>query len=241
VEPVSVGRLAFAFSAGAATFFAPCAFPLLPGYIAFYLGRGTGPEEGDSPATPVTRLARAAMVGVLASLGFFVVYGLLAGIAAAVGARALRDIALLEPIIGGLLVLLGGALFAGVLPDLHVLLPERRQTAGGYFAFGVVYAVAAAGCTAPVFVALALVALGAGPTGAVLVLGTYALGMAVMMIAVTLLAAVGRASLLRQLSGRTGHVSRAAGALLVVAGLAQIYLYVFDFDWLGGLRALGLV
>ncbi|PSP97622.1 hypothetical protein BRC89_10790 [Halobacteriales archaeon QS_4_70_19] len=77
--------------------------------------------------------------------------------------------------------------------------------------------------------------------GAVFVLGTYALGMAVMMVAVTLLAAVGRAGLLRRLSGRTGRVSRAAGALLVVAGLAQIYLYVFDFDWLGGLRALGLM
>ena len=31
-------RLGFAFSAGVATFFAPCAYPLLPGYVAFYLG-----------------------------------------------------------------------------------------------------------------------------------------------------------------------------------------------------------
>jgi cytochrome c-type biogenesis protein len=75
----------------------------------------------------------------------------------------------------------------------------------------------------------------------VLILGTYALGMAIMMIGVTLLAALGRVGLLRRLSGETGRVSRAAGALLVLAGIAQIYLYVFDFDWLGGLRALGLV
>jgi cytochrome c-type biogenesis protein len=238
MEPVSSARLAFAFSAGLATFFAPCAFPLLPGYVAFYLGQGSGEAAGTSG---LGRLARAAAVGVLASLGFFVVYGVLAGIAAAVGARALRDIAVLEPIIGGLLVALGAALFVGLLPDLHVLLPERRQTAGSYFAFGVVYAVAAAGCTAPVFVGLALVALGSGPAGAVLILGTYALGMAVMMIGVTLLAAVGRVGLLRRVSSQTGRVSRAAGGLLVVAGLAQIYLYVFDFDWLGGLRALGLV
>jgi cytochrome c-type biogenesis protein len=238
MEPVSTARLAFAFSAGTATFFAPCAFPLLPGYVAFYLGQGSG-EAAD--ASGGGRLGRAAAVGALASLGFFAVYGVLAGIAAAVGAQALRDIAVLEPIVGGLLVALGTALFAGLLPDLHVLLPERRRTAGGYFAFGVVYAVAAAGCTAPVFVALALVALASGPTGAVLVLGTYALGMAVMMVAVTLLAALGRVSLLRHLSGQTGRVSRVAGGLLVLAGVAQIYLYVFDFDWLGGLRALGLV
>jgi len=238
MEPVSTARLAFAFSAGTATFFAPCAFPLLPGYVAFYLGQGAGEKPTTSTAGYI---GRAATVGILASLGFFLVYGVLTGIAAALGARALRDIAILEPVIGGLLVLLGGALVAGRVPDLHVLLPERRRTAGGYVAFGVVYAVAAAGCTAPVFIALALVALGSGPMGAVFVLGTYALGMAVMMVAVTLLAAVGRAGLLRRLSGRTGRVSRVAGALLVVAGLAQIYLYVFDFDWLGGLRALGLV
>jgi cytochrome c-type biogenesis protein len=238
MEPVSTARLAFAFSAGTATFFAPCAFPLLPGYVAFYLGQGAGEEPTTSTAG---HIGRAATVGILASLGFFLVYGVLTGIAAALGARALRDIAILEPVIGGLLVLLGGVLVAGRVPDLHVLLPERRRTAGGYVAFGVVYAVAAAGCTAPVFIALALVALGSGPMGAVFVLGTYALGMAVMMVAVTLLAAVGRAGLLRRLSERTGRVSRAAGALLVVAGLAQIYLYVFDFDWLGGLRALGLV
>ncbi|WP_276261301.1 cytochrome c biogenesis CcdA family protein [Haloglomus litoreum] len=238
MEPVSTGRLAFAFSAGMATFFAPCAFPLLPGYVAFYLGRGPG---DDAPSSRAGKLGRAALVGLLASLGFFLVYGVLAGIAAALGARALRDIAVLEPVVGALLVGLGGALFVGLLPDLHVLLPERRRTAGSYVAFGVVYAVAAAGCTAPVFVGLALVALASGPTGAVLVLGTYALGMAVMMVGVTLLAAVGRAGLLRRLSGQTGRVSRLAGALLVFAGLAQIYLYVFDFDWLGGLRALGLV
>ncbi|MFT4949990.1 MAG: cytochrome c-type biogenesis protein [Natronomonas sp.] len=239
MEPVSTSRLAFAFSAGAATFFAPCAFPLLPGYVAFYLGQGTG--EGEATASMPARIGRAAAVGVLASLGFFVVYGILAGIAAAVGARALRDIAVLEPVVGGLLIALGAGLVVGLVPDLHVLLPERRQTAGGYFTFGVVYAVAAAGCTAPVFIGLALVALGSGPTGAVLILGTYAFGMAVMMIGVTLLAALGRVGLLRRLSGQTGRVSRAAGALLVLAGVAQIYLYVFDFDWLGGLRALGLV
>ena len=242
MEPVSVGRLAFAFSAGVATFFAPCAFPLLPGYVAFYLGLGDGgdgPEGG--PASTPRRVARATAVGVFVSFGFVLVYGVLAGIAAAVGASALRDIAVLELVVGGLLVVLGAGLAAGVLPDLHVLLPERRRTVGGYVAFGVVYAVAAAGCTAPVFIGLALVALGAGPVGAALVLGTYALGMAVLMVAVTLLAALGRAGLLRRLSAGTGRVSRTAGALLVVAGLAQIYLYVFDFDPLGGLRALGLV
>jgi cytochrome c-type biogenesis protein len=232
---VDVGglRIGFAFAAGAATFFAPCAFPLLPGYVAYYLGQGDGSDTAPLP----TRLRRAAVVGTLASLGFFVVYGALAGIVASVGAGALADIATLELGVGGLLIVLGLAMASGRFdPSLHVRLPERQRSAGGFFLFGVVYGVAAAGCTAPIFVGLALFALGSGPLGAAVVLGAYAAGMATLMIAVTLLSAVGRAGLLRTLSRNTGRVSRVAGALLALAGVAQIYLFVFDFDWLGILR-----
>jgi cytochrome c-type biogenesis protein len=228
-------RIGFAFAAGAATFFAPCAFPLLPGYVAFYLGQGDGNGNAPLPA----RLGRAVAVGALASLGFFVVYGVLAGIVASVGAGALADIATLELAVGGLLVVLGAAMASGRFdPSLHVQLPERRRSAGGFFLFGVVYGVAAAGCTAPIFVGLALFALGSGPLGAAVVLGSYAAGMATLMVAVTLLAAVGRAGLLHTLSRNTGRVSRVAGALLALAGVAQIYLFVFDFDPLGVLRLL---
>jgi cytochrome c-type biogenesis protein len=230
---VDGSRIAFAFAAGAATFFAPCAFPLLPGYVAYYLGRG---DEGETASLPA-RLGRAVGVGVLASLGFFVVYGVLAGVVASLGAGALADIATLELVVGGLLVVLGLAMASGRFdPSLHVRLPERRRSAGGFFLFGVVYGVAAAGCTAPIFVGLALVALGSGPLGAAVVLGAYAAGMATLMVAVTLLSAVGRAGLLRTLSRNTGRVSRIAGSLLALAGVAQIYLFVFDFDWLGILR-----
>ncbi|MEF8840658.1 MAG: cytochrome c biogenesis protein CcdA [Haloarculaceae archaeon] len=228
-------RIGFAFAAGAATFFAPCAFPLLPGYVAYYLGQG----DGSDTAPLATRLRRAAVVGTLASLGFFVVYGALAGIVASVGAGALADIATLELVVGGLLIVLGLAMASGRFdPSLHVQLPERRRSAGGFFLFGVVYGVAAAGCTAPIFVGLALFALGSGPLGAAVILGSYAAGMATLMIAVTLASAVGRAGLLRTLSRNTGRVSRVAGALLALAGVAQIYLFVFDFDWLGILRLL---
>ena len=226
-------RIGFAFAAGAATFFAPCAFPLLPGYVAYYLGRGDGHEAAPLAA----RLRRAAAVGVLVSLGFFVVYGALAGVVAALGAGALADIATLELVVGGLLIALGAGMASGRFdPSLHVRLPERRRSAGGFFLFGVVYGVAAAGCTAPIFVGLALFALGSGPLGAAVTLGAYAAGMATLMVAVTLVSAVGRAGLLRALSRNTGRVSRVAGALLALAGVAQIYLFVFDFDWLGILR-----
>lgn len=225
----------FAFAAGVATFFAPCAFPLLPGYIAFYLG------QDDTTRGTGARLKRAAIVGSVVSLGFLLVYGVLAGIVVAVGAGALRDVAILEPIVGGLLIGLGGATAAGFTLNNHISLPERRRSLGGFLAFGVVYAAAAAGCTAPVFVGVALVALSGTPAAAIVTLGAYAAGMAGTMLLVTGLSALGRDRVLRLLSRSTGRLTRATGVLLALAGVAQIYLWYFDFDALGGLRALGLL
>ena len=226
----------FAFGAGVATFFAPCAFPLLPGYVAYYLGHGDA-----EPVGPVSRLRRAAVVGTTTSVGFLLVYGVLVAVVASIGASALQDIALLEPVVGSVLVVLGVAAAAGYTLDSHVPLPERRRSLSGYLAFGVVYGVAAAGCTAPVFVAIALLALSGGPVDAVVTLGAYALGMVLLMLLVTGLSALGRDRALSLLSRNTGRLSQVAGGLLVFAGLAQIYLWYFEFDTLGGLRALGLL
>ena len=232
-EPEAL-RLGFAFGLGAATFFAPCAFPLLPGYVAFYLGHGEG-----APAPTAVRLRRAAVVGLLTSLGFFLVYAALAGVVGAVGARALRDVSVLELVVGALLVVLGAGMATGRLhPDrLAVPLPERRRSPAGFVAFGVVYAAAAAGCTAPLFVGLAGVALAAGPAGAAATFAAYALGMSVLMVVVTGLSALGRDAVLRRLSRNTGRVTRVAGAALALAGLYQLYLFLVRFE---GLRLLGL-
>lgn len=218
-------NLGFAALAGATTFFAPCAFPLLPGYLAFYVG-----DDASGG------LRRAAAVGLLASAGFFAVFAVLAGVVVAVGASALRNVSLLEPVVGAVLVVLGVAMIRGWTGP-HVALPERRHGAPAYFLFGVVYAVAAAGCTAPVFVAVALLGISNGPVAAVATLGAYAGGMSLLMVGVTALAALGRDGVLRRLSANTGRVTRVAGALLVLAGVVQTLVYLFYF---GGLRELGL-
>lgn len=226
-------RLEFAFAAGAATFLAPCAYPLLPGYVAFYLG-----SDVDERPLP-SRLVRAALVGLVVGLGVVLVYGVLAGAVVAVGAEALSDLLLLEPAVGLALVGLGAAMALGWSGParLHVRLPERRRSVTGFLLFGVAYAAAAAGCTAPLFVAVALTALGGGPVAAAATLGAYAAGTVTLVVAVTVASALGRRTLLRRLSGTTGTVTRVAGALLVLAGLAQVYLFVFAYD---GLAELGI-
>jgi len=228
-----LSQLSFAFTGGLFTFLAPCAYPLLPGYVAYFLS-----DESETAAPLPTRLRRAVVVAGATSLGFFLVYAVLAGLASALGASALAEVSLLELVVGTLLIVLGTAMATGRFqPSTHVPLPERRRSVGGFFAFGVVYAAAAAGCTAPVFVGIATVALGSGPAGAVATFAAFAAGMSLLMLVVTLLAAVGRDAVLRRLSGSARRRTRIAGVVLVVAGIVQLYYYLIVFD---GLSALGL-
>jgi len=226
-------RLGFAFSAGVATFFAPCAYPLLPGYIAFYLGD----TASDAPAG--VRLHRAGHVAVLISGGMIIVYAALAVLVAVIGTQSLSNIAVLEPVVGAGLVVLGAGVATGrwSVAAVHVQLPTRRRSKSGFLLFGVVYAAAAAGCTAPIFVGLAGVALSAGPLGAVTVFAAYTAGMVILMIAVTGATALGYDRLLAPFADSGNRFERLAGVLLVLAGLAQIYLFLFQY---GGLSQLGL-
>ncbi len=223
-------RLGFAFGLGTATFFAPCALPLLPGYVAYYVG------QEEEPAPLPTRLRRGLTVAAVTSLGFLAVFAVLAAVTFAVGTQILRNIAILELVVGALLIVLGVGLASGRFAEttFHVQLPERRQGVLGYFSFGVVYAAAAAGCTAPLFVGVASLAL-ANPANALPLLGAYAAGMVVLMSGVTLLTALGQQTVVRRLTSNTKLVTRVAGAVLAVAGVVQLYYFLFVFDGLAGL------
>lgn len=230
-------RLGFAFSLGAATFFAPCAVPLLPGYVAYFLGQD-GKEEAPAGGL-ARRVGRAVGVTLVTSLGFLVVYVVLAGVVFALGSAVLGDIALLELAVGVVLIGVGVAMVAGrELPiPVHVRLPERRRGPLGFFAFGVVYAAAAAGCTAALFIAIAGLALAAGPLSGLAVVGAYAAGMAVLLLVVTLLTALGRDVVVRRLAAGGERLRRVAGVVLVIAGVVQLYYFIVVFR---GLSTLGI-
>lgn len=246
--------LSYAFGLGVAAFFSPCAFPLLPGYVSYYLGQSAVEDGGETadggnrlaailPGELPGRLARAALVGIVVSVGFFVVFGGFAALFVLAQDQLYRygvldRIAVLELLVG-LVLVTTGALMAGgwKFPTVTVTLPERRRSTAGYVAFGVLYSLAAAGCTAGLFVGITLRALAQGPVAILATLGSYAAGMSVLMVGVTVATALGRDVIVRRLVKRTGTIYRVGGALLVAAGFYEIYLFVVEYN---GLEMLGL-
>ncbi|WP_251342164.1 cytochrome c biogenesis CcdA family protein [Haloplanus halophilus] len=225
-----------AFSAGTVTFFAPCAFPLLPGYLSYFLGDTASRMDDEATAGRLTRrvrgpLARAGLISVAAGLGITLVYVGLAGTTVALGARALADIAVLEVVVGGLFLLVGGAMALGWRGGslVHVRLPERRRSVVGFFLFGVLYAGAAAGCTAPLFIAVVAKGLASAPAVGVGIAVAYALGMSVVLTTLTGVSALGGSSAVSILRDHTERIYRASGVLLAASGVAEMYYFFYGF------------
>lgn len=211
----ATAQAAFAFGAGIATFFSPCVFALLPGYVGYYVA------SVESESTP---LVGATGRGVAASLGAIATFAVLSVIALAASELLESVLPVIEPLVGASLVLLGVLVFWKGTLSFTVLLPERRASVLGFGIFGAVYALAATACVLPFFLSVSLLSLELSIAGTALVFGAYAGSFALLMITATIATAMGQEALLQRFTPHAGTLTRVAGAVLVVAGLAQLYI-----------------
>jgi len=155
--------------AAVASFFSPCSFPLLPGYVTHYLQlhakRGGTKVQG-------------ALGGVAAGLGIVVVYGLVGLVVLFAGAAAAAFVPLLQPVVGVILILLGILtltskqfyFLSNAVEKLRAkLVGEKENDPRFYlslFSYGAGYGAAGFGCVAAPFIAATLYATTVGGVGA---------------------------------------------------------------------------
>lgn len=212
---VFASTLAFAAGAGLATFAAPCAFPLLPGYVGYALDRGT---DGPSGVTA----AAAAAVGSLSVLGG------VSALAFALGRRVTGLLPIFEPLVGvGLVVF--GLLSLSDRRMVSVPLSARPDSAAGFGVFGGAYALAAAGCVVPVFLGVLAQALTFPAPRAAVFLAVYAGATTAPLVGVTLLTSVG-VDAWRSLGRYDGLIERFAAGTMILAGVGQLGLAIAVFD-----------
>lgn len=210
-----LGTILFALGSGVATFFAPCSYALLPGYVGYYVA-ATGQETAP--------LGGAVARGVAAASGALAVFAGLSVVAVAAGEVLERTLPVLELGVGVALIVFGlWILYAGS-GAVHVMLPERRATISGFAVFGGIYALAATACVLPLFLAVAFQSLTLSTAETALVLGAYAGGFAVLMLSVTVAIAVGHNLGADRIAPRSGLLVRLAGAVIVLAGVGQLYV-----------------
>lgn len=206
--------LGASLTAGMLAAFNPCGFALLPGYLALFLGDTTG-----SAPQRVIRCSLAVSAAVTG--GFVVVFGAVGILISALAWRITAYTPYLTLIVGPLLVVLGIWLLTG--RELKLRLPRMRGRVGatpaGIFVYGMIYATVSLSCTLPIFLIAVTGALrSSSPLAGFSVVLAYALGMGLVMTALTLAIALARTSLVAGSRNMVKYVNRVSGALLLAAG-----------------------
>lgn len=216
--------IGIALVAGALAALNPCGFPLLPAYLSLYVGA----HEESLPRAP-TRIAQGLIVGLLVTLGFVLTFALVSIPISYLGARVTKGIPWVGFLLGGVMVVIG---VAAVLGRRSIFLPQSRFTAStrrrpiAIVGFGAAYAICSLGCTLPVFLAVIGASLAtAGAVDAGAVFGAYALGMATVLMALSVAAAMLRTGLERKVKRILPYAHRLAGSLLVIAGAYLAYYW----------------
>jgi len=221
--------VAYAFGAGMLASVNPCGFLMLPAYATYYLSTG---ERAEARGAPL-RLLRAVQLGLLATLGFLAVFAPL-GVLLSVGGRGLVRLFPYSSLVVGLaLVVLGLGLLVSrrrlALTVAERVRLRRSKSVAGVFLFGVGYAVASLGCTLPVFLVAVGSALGtAGVLSALVQMLNYALGMGVVLTAVSVSAALAQTAITARLQRLLPYVERAGGVFLIAAG-AYLVAYWYRY------------
>ena len=119
-------RVSYAFSVGMVAGVNPCGFALLPTYLALFAGSASG-----TPLPLGRQVARACGVGVLVTLGFVVLFGVV-GLALTLVSVALAGALAWAGLIVGTLLVAGGGLLlgGGSLPTLLANAPVVGRLTG---------------------------------------------------------------------------------------------------------------
>ncbi|MCH7662549.1 MAG: hypothetical protein IH859_01600 [Chloroflexi bacterium] len=233
---------AVAVIAGVASFFSPCAFPLLPSYFSFYHQTDSDENDTSSEISKALRLGLAAALGVIT---FDLILGLLiallgSGIAQGLsisGPEPSQFVRYFRGGVGVVLITLGiGQIIGWNLKPTFVdafayhTRPERegkRKAAVNLYLYGLGYNAAGMGCTGPILAGLMIFALSSGGFVTALgAFGVFSLTMGGLMLLLSGLVATSKQTLITRLKAATPKIKWAASILLILVGAFNIYTVV---------------
>lgn len=227
------GLFLVAIVAGIATFFSPCSFPLLPGYLSFYYENSPG-RRGNSLLHTIAPVAGVVTFNLL--LGAVIALlgeGLVTGLSVS-NPNPSQFTRFLRIGIGTALMILGAGQFSNVTFHFRTLdsLTQRFSAAArsgdrGLYLYGFGYNAAGIGCAGPIMAGLIIFALGSGGfVSAFSAFVVYSLTMASLMLLVSLLVVNSRNILIQNLKASTPKIKRVTSLILIAVGAFLIYATV---------------
>lgn len=221
--------MGYAFGAGMVASVNPCGFLMLPSYLAYHLGT----EETDFYETSAARRAlKALALAGIATAGFIAIFAVAGAVIAAGGQWLIKVFPYAGVAIGVVMSALGLWLLItrrtiGIMAASRVGISPQRNLRN-VFLFGIAYATGSLSCTLPIFLVVVGTALaGQGALHAISQFISYALGMGLILVAVTIGAALFRGAVAQLLRTVVPYVYRMSALFLVGAGVYLLYYWLF--------------
>ena len=222
---------------GVLVYFSPCAFPILPGYISYYVGLGQREDELIEAGKLESRMPAHWILGGLAALGqltFFAIIGVIVlGLGSIINLSGVLHyfalaVAILLVVLGAFMLTGGTAHLLGFVQKLvdkysTTEMDERFTPKRNMYLWGIGYSAASIDCTAaaviPFIAYLALIGGAATWTG----LAGLMLSVSLLMIAVTTVVGLGQQQFINILRRSTGLIKAIGAWMMMMAGIALIF------------------
>ena len=235
----SLGIVFVSVVAGIASFFNPCAFPVLPSYLAQYY------VSTSQQVKKQNRLGSILWYGLVAAIGVIIFNVILGVIVGGLGAGFANSLGLtgsdpniyirwFRGIVGIFLILLGyshatgkGISFARLGHRIPQYVQSKSPTRN-FFYYGFFYPLIGISCGGPILAGLSVFAFASGGfLSAFSAFLIYSAVMAILMIVVSLLVGLSREGLLKTVGGSVLTIKRISGIVLLLVGAFLIFSAVF--------------
>ena len=217
---------------GVLVYFSPCAFPVLPGYISYYVGLGQREDELIESGKLESRMPAHWILGGLAAMGqltFFALIGIIIlGLGTFINLSGVLHyfalaVAILLIVLGAFMLTGGTAHLLGFVQKLvdrysTTEMDDRFTPKRNMYLWGIGYSAASIDCTAaaviPFIAYLALIGGAATWTG----LAGLMLSVSLLMIAVTTVVGLGQQRFINILRRSTGLIKAIGAWMMMMAG-----------------------
>jgi len=210
-------NLSLAYTAGFLSVLAPCALPMLPSYITYFLGDDE--KQGS--------LRSSVVFGLTTSAGFltiFLVIGILPSFALNTIASKLT---LISHFLGVILIIMGvGSLLSDHLFNIPVIqtATSRKKGMRAFYLYGLGFGAASMSCSFPIFMLLVLQSATAGGAVSILLMfAAYGLGASTVIVPLSVALSFGKEVIYHRLTTVIPHIQKINAAILIIAGAYMVY------------------
>lgn len=228
----------FSFTLGIITFFSPCAFPMLPGYISYYLGIKSNYNLNKSKKYKIIMILKNGIFGgIICSIGIILILAII-GISISFFGNIIRNIIKdnlihFDAIVGIILIIMGFFMYSNFnikFPKIIKNAPIIKGYAGLFF-YGILYSLVSISCVIPLFIGLVIRAINTeSMIEAILVFLSYSIGLSFLLVIITIIVSAAKITIIEKLNKMLPTIQKIGSLLIIFVGIwLLIYYYLLIF------------